>query len=124
MTLSSYKKGLWAEYFCIVYLFFCGYRVLARRYRTPLGEVDIIASKGKDLVFIEVKARGNIEKGSQAVSKTAMQRIENAAKTWLAKNAFRHFENMHFDVLVVTSFYKKPEWYKNAWQTEGFSGRI
>ncbi len=116
MSTSSYKKGLLAEYFCMLYLFFCGYRVLEHRYKTKLGEIDLIACRNKQLAFIEVKARDSKDKAAYSVQKKSMRRIENTAKSWLSNNSSREFEQISFDVLTVTSLYKKPKWYKNAWQ--------
>ena len=52
------RRGHVSEWIAAAYLFLKGYRILARRYRTKLGEIDIIARKGDLAVFIEVKAHG------------------------------------------------------------------
>ena len=115
MTISNYKKGLFAEYLAIIYLFFAGYRIIAHRYKTKFGEIDIIAQKGKDIIFVEVKTRQHIENAAEAVSKKSQKRIENAAKLWLSRSKY-NILNCRFDVFLVTSFLKKPVWHKNAWQ--------
>lgn len=112
---AHYKKGLWAAQFCKMALFFCGYRVLAHRYKTPVGEIDLIAKKGKTLIFIEVKARGSLQQGADAIQDKAKRRIENTAKLFLAKNTNIAYEDLRIDVMIVTSFLKPPIWYKNAW---------
>ena len=96
-------------------LFFCGYRVLAHRYKTPVGEIDLIAKKGKTLIFIEVKARDSLQQGADAIQNKAKRRIENTAKLFLAKNTNIVYEDLRIDVMIVTSFLKPPIWYKNAW---------
>jgi hypothetical protein len=53
----AYRFGHWAETLCVWWLRLGGYRVLARRYKTPVGEIDIVARRGAALAFIEVKAR-------------------------------------------------------------------
>ncbi len=49
-----------AETRCALGLRLRGYRVLARRYKVPVGEVDIVARRGRTLVFVEVKARATV----------------------------------------------------------------
>ncbi len=115
MNISSYKKGIWAEYLCILYLFLKGYKILAHRYKTKLGEIDIIAQKNEMVIFIEVKARADIKTAADAISSKSMKRIENTAKIWLAQTKY-NIVNCRFDVFLVTSLLKKPIWYKNAWQ--------
>ena len=61
--IKYYKFGLIAEYISIIILFFKGYKILENRYKTKLGEVDIIASKASHIVFVEVKS-GNAKMNS------------------------------------------------------------
>jgi putative endonuclease len=51
------SRGRWAERWVALLLLFIGYRCLAKRYRTPVGEIDLIASRGETLVMVEVKYR-------------------------------------------------------------------
>ena len=55
--MNSYKYGIFAEYVVAVYLILKGYRILEKRYKTKVGEIDILAVKGRDLIAFEVKAR-------------------------------------------------------------------
>ena len=50
---NSYYKGILTEYIAIIYLFFHGYTILKRRYKTKFGEVDIIASKNKAIIGVK-----------------------------------------------------------------------
>jgi hypothetical protein len=54
---SAYRRGHFAEFAAAALLCLKGYRLLARRYRTPLGEIDLIAKRGRLVAFVEVKAR-------------------------------------------------------------------
>lgn len=112
---ASYKKGLWAEYYCLFFLFLCGYRVLKHRYKTHLGEIDLIAIHKNTVVFLEIKARKAVEDGLYAVHPTAQKRIRNAAQSFLSQHPHYAEKDMRFDVMVVTKFYRCPLWQKNAW---------
>ena len=68
---AGYARGLVAEGIAAWLLRLKGYRVLATRYRTPLGEIDIVARRGKVLAFVEVKARPTVEALAIDVYKTA-----------------------------------------------------
>jgi len=114
---DGWRKGYFAEEFCRIYLFLHGYKILAHRYKTPLGEIDLIARRGKQIAFIEVKARKTKQDGSEAVQEKSMRRISNAAKIFLSTHPHVSDCDLRFDVMVVTSFWKRPDWYRNAWQT-------
>ena len=79
-----------------------GYAILATRYRTDLGEIDIVAQDGETLVFVEVRARASGEFGSAAESVTpAKQRqVTRVAVDYLARH---HITNrpLRFDVVAV-----------------------
>lgn len=102
--LNSYTKGLLAEIYAMGFLFLKGYRIRAWRYKTPVGEVDIIASHGKDLVFIEVKARKNIDTGLGAILPNGKKRITRAAGHFLSENPRFSENKMRFDVIVIAGF--------------------
>lgn len=81
----AYRRGHRAEHLAALALMLKGYRIAARRYKTPVGEVDLIARK-KDLVlFIEVKARSTEQASLDSVTPTAQRRIEAAGKWWVSK---------------------------------------
>ena len=64
----AWRWGQWAEALCIGTLMLRGYRILARRLRYPVGEIDIVARRGGTLAVIEVKARENLSDAAEAVS--------------------------------------------------------
>jgi putative endonuclease len=82
-------------------LFTKGYRVVARRFRTAVGEVDIIARRGNVLVFVEVKARERLDDAAEAVTDRQQRRIIAAAEAWLAANPDDVLRNIRFDVILV-----------------------
>lgn len=74
----AHSWGLAAETWAAVWLRLKGYRILARRARTPAGEIDLIARRGGVLVAVEVKARPSVEAALSAVSTRQRLRIARA----------------------------------------------
>lgn len=114
--IDRYKKGKRAEWFCAFLLFFKGYRVLKMRYKTPVGEVDLIASRGKTLIFFEVKARDSYQKGVEAITERAKKRITHAGDYFLMKNPKYTNFSIQFDVMVVSGI-SLPYHIRNAWSS-------
>jgi len=75
--------GLSAESRAAVFLIAKGFRILARRWRSPVGEIDIVARRRKLLVFVEVKARENLDDAAWSVTERQRARIVAAAEAWL-----------------------------------------
>jgi putative endonuclease len=95
------RRGHWSEYIAAAYLLLKGYRILAMRYRTRLGEVDIVARKGSVVAFVEVKARASEQAGLDAVSLQSRQRIRAASDLWLAKQEDSAHLSLRYDIVVV-----------------------
>lgn len=83
------KKGRRAEAIAALFLQVKGYRILARRARTPLGEIDLVAMKGTTLVFVEVKARATLDSALIALHPAALRRIEAASRVLAPRFAGR-----------------------------------
>ena len=79
-----------------------GYRIVARRWKTPLGEIDIVARRRRTLVFVEVKARGRSTDAAEAVTGRGKRRIIAAAELWLARKPEDAERDIRFDVMLVT----------------------
>lgn len=79
-----------------------GYIVLEYRFKTPFGEIDLIAQKSDAIIFVEVKARTKTSDLATALEAVNQSRIINAASLWLAKNPERANSDMRFDVIVLT----------------------
>ena len=86
-----------------------GYAILARRYRSRLGEIDIVARDGATLVFIEVKARAGDEFGGAAAAVTAwkQRRIALMAVDYVARHRLEN-RPCRFDVVTVDVAEGKP----------------
>lgn len=97
----AFRKGHRAEYIAALLLLAKGFRILARRYRTPLGEIDLIARRGDLVAIVEVKARGTLEEAMDAVGWAAMRRIEAAADLWLAQHPQHARLSLRFDLIAI-----------------------
>ena len=75
-----------------------GYRILAQRFRTPYGEIDIVARRRNLLAFIEVKARASLDEAAYAVTPRQQARIINAAQAWLQVWLTAHPEHADFEL--------------------------
>jgi putative endonuclease len=102
--IRAYRYGLRAETLCVWYLTLKGYRVLARRTRTPFGEIDLIARRRRTIVFIEVKARQNLDDGLFALHPMQQQRIINAGQAWLAKSPRYAQLDVRCDLMAVAGW--------------------
>jgi putative endonuclease len=98
---SAFRFGLSAEGRAAAFLVAKGYRILARRFRTPLGEIDIVARRRDVLVFVEVKARDNFDEAAEAIGRRQQNRIIGAAQMWLAAHPEDAMRDMRFDAILV-----------------------
>lgn len=100
----SYYFGLFAENIASLYLSFKFYKIIAKRFKTPFGEVDIIAKKGNQLVFIEVKARKDTGL-MDFISKHQQQRITKAAQYFLLKEKKYQSYSIRFDAVMINKYF-------------------
>ncbi len=97
----AYRLGLDAETLVAWMLRLRGFRILAVRYRTPVGEVDLVARRGRLLLFVEVKARRSLEAGADAVPPGARRRILAAADQFVARHPRLAGHHRRFDIALV-----------------------
>jgi putative endonuclease len=96
------RAGRGAEVLAALWLTLAGYRVLARRWRGPGGEIDLIARKGARAVFIEVKRRSGRVGLTEALLPAQRRRIEAAAGVWLTRFGARHgVAEVRYDLITV-----------------------
>jgi putative endonuclease len=113
-------RGRWAEGVAALFLRLKGYRILARRAKTPVGEIDLVAARAGVLAFVEVKARRRRDEGMWAVAPHQMRRITRAARYWLAGQPAFSGHDCRFDIIVVIS-YRMPLHLVDVFQDEGRS---
>ncbi len=95
------RRGRRSEWLAALWLMLKGYRILSLRYRTPAGEIDIIARKGSLVAFIEVKTRSSERAAVDAVSGMAHRRIRSAADIWLSRQRNPSALSLRFDIMAM-----------------------
>lgn len=117
--LEAERRGRLAETLCVWVLRLTGWRILARRMKakagTGLGEIDIVARRGRTVAFIEVKARGDHDAARESVTAAQRQRIARAAQVFAERNAACAECDMRFDVMSLGRGVW-PEHIADAWR--------
>ena len=111
---TSYSKGLFAEFLARNYLRLHGFRIVKSRSitgrHTNRAEIDIIARRGKLLLFVEVKNRPTVSTALDAVTYAQSLRLRRAGETYLAQT--RWDGNARFDIIAVCGL--RIHWIKNC----------
>lgn len=79
------RGGRRAEIVAAMWLRLKGWRILARRVRTPVGEVDLVARRGATLAFVEVKGRSSFTAAEQALDEWRLRRVSRAAEALIPR---------------------------------------
>lgn len=108
-----YRYGLAAEWLALLYLLAKAYRPLATRYKTPVGEIDLIVARGRTLIFVEVKARRTHADAAHAVHITNQSRVVRAAQYFLQRHPRYANHQVRFDVCLI-AWYRWPQHLANA----------
>jgi putative endonuclease len=114
---DAWRRGRLAETLCVWHLRLRGYRVLARGYRVPVGEIDIIARRRGVVAAIEVKARDTFDEAVTAVTPRQRRRIARAFAQFLAGRRHLAALTQRFDVMLVVP-YRLPRHLGNAWRLD------
>jgi putative endonuclease len=114
------RRGRWAESLCLWTLRLKGYRILARDYRVRVGEIDILARRGRVLAAVEVKARATETLAQEAVTPRQRRRILRAATHFLTGRPDLQHLTLRFDVMLVLPG-RLPRHLRDAWR-EGEAG--
>lgn len=123
----AWRRGWWAETLCTMALRLRGYRIMSRRQRTPVGEIDILARRGRILAVIEVKARDDFAAAAESVTDRQKRRLIRAAGWVVAGRPDLASLDMRFDVMlvaprrlprhVVDAWRADPEWLQSRGET-------
>lgn len=97
---KTYDKGLRSEKAAAFWLRLKGYRILNARYKTPVGEIDLIIQRNNVIAFVEVKARPTSGQALESITPMMRGRIERAASYYMAKHKVDDMA-LRFDVVVV-----------------------
>jgi putative endonuclease len=99
--LARYRRGRFSELVAAAALIARGYRILARRCRTPYGEIDLIAVRGRRLAFVEVKRRATRAEAEAALTQYQARRIARAADFWVSRNLRYRDHDRGLDAILV-----------------------
>ncbi|HEX7781668.1 MAG TPA: YraN family protein [Sphingobium sp.] len=111
--LQAEKRGRQAERICAWWLRLKGWKILARRVRTPLGEIDLIARRGAMIAFVEVKARATVAELDFAIDERRLSRVAAAAEI-LWPTYMQPGDDMRIDVMLLAPG-RPPRHLTNVW---------
>ncbi len=114
----AWRFGQVAETLCAWHLRLRGYHILARGFRVPVGEIDIVARRGRTLAMIEVKARDTFATAADALGPRQQRRIARAAAAFLKARPGCAGLDVRFDMMVVLPW-RLPVHLTDAWRSEG-----
>lgn len=115
--MSEEDLGRLAEAQAAWWLRLRGYRVLARRFRTPVGEIDLVTRRGRVLAFVEVKARPDLETALHALTPHQRRRIARAALWWLQRHPDHRDLDRRFDLVAIRPR-RLPMHLTGAWRAD------
>lgn len=98
---AAERYGQRAETAAALLMMLKGYRIIARRVRTPAGEIDLIAARRKRLAFVEVKLRKSAEDAAWSLTPRQQGRIARAAECWLARHPAYASHDVGLDVVLA-----------------------
>jgi len=99
--VAAFRLGLSAEKAAAMLLAAKGYRTIARRFKSPAGEIDLVVKRGRLIAFVEVKARKGLDEAAESVLIRQRRRIVAAAEAWLAAHPEHAGYDMRFDAVLV-----------------------
>ena len=111
----AYGWGRKAEGWAAWWLRLKGYRIVARNFRAPSGEIDLIIRRGQVLALVEIKARASLSEAAEALGVRQRQRIERAATIFLQLRPEFAGMDLRFD-LVLMAPGQRPRHIVDAWQ--------
>ncbi|MGH6735434.1 MAG: YraN family protein [Methyloceanibacter sp.] len=116
--VKAYRSGVFAETLAALLFRLKGYAIVARRYKTPVGEIDLVALKGRRLVFVEVKRRKTTGDAAWTLPAKQRRRIVRAAQYWLSSHPDFAGHDIAFDV-VLTAPLAWPRVIADAFPVDG-----
>jgi putative endonuclease len=99
--VKANRRGHRGEALAALSLRLKGWRIIAKRYRSPLGEIDLIARRGNLIAMVEVKARSSFRGAMDSVTPAAQKRIMGSADLWLSRQKDASKLSIRFDIIAV-----------------------
>ncbi len=117
---TNYATGHFAETIALWYLRLKGYHLVTRNFTvkrgTGAGEVDLIMTKGKTIVFFEVKKRRTYNLAAEAITIDNQMRVVRSSAVFLQKHPQYNTYQMRYDAILFSSFHFLPRHLMNAWR--------
>lgn len=110
---AAERRGRIGESIAALWLNLHGWRITARRTRTPVGEVDLIARRGRTTLFVEVKTRATRAERDVAIDEYRLSRVAAAAQMLVPRYA-RPGDDVRIDVILLAPW-ALPRHIRNAW---------
>ncbi|QPQ55267.1 YraN family protein [Allosphingosinicella flava] len=107
------RQGRRAESLAALWLRLKGWRVIARRVKTPVGEIDLVVRRGRMVAFVEVKARRSVDGAGLALDRHRLKRVAAAAEA-VAPRYVKPGQDMRIDALFVVPR-RLPRHLPNVW---------
>ena len=104
-----HQRGIMAEIIAACWLQLKAYQILHRRYKTPVGEIDLVARRGQTLVFVEVKSRHTHDAAAAALHMHNQKRIIRAAGYYLVAHPQFNGYTMRFDAMLLSGRLRPPK---------------
>ncbi|MBP5858761.1 YraN family protein [Marivibrio halodurans] len=111
------RRGRRSEALALWWLRLKGYRVLARRARTPVGEIDLIVRRGGLIAAVEVKARPDLASAAESLGPAQRRRVARAFAHWLTHRPALAALDQRFDLVLVVPG-RRPRHIPDAWRPE------
>jgi putative endonuclease len=111
------RRGRAAEFFCCWHLRLRGWHIVARDWRCPSGEIDILARRRGVLAVIEVKSRADLPTAASALLRRQRRRIARAAQAFLQSRPDLATLALRFDVMLVQRL-RLPRHWPGAWRSD------
>lgn len=111
---KALRRGNISEFCACLWLRLKGYKILNRRFKCKVGEIDCIASKRNTLIFVEVKHRKTVKDGLEAINHKQQLRIGRAAQYYLKRQKADDLK-IRFDAIVILPW-RLPHHIKDAWR--------
>jgi len=116
---AAERRGRRGEFLAVLLLLLKGYRILDRRVRTHVGEIDLVArSPWGILCFVEVKARASLREAQESLLPRQQVRIARAAELYLARRRSLRPKGVRFDTIMVFR-HRWPHHQRDAWRPDG-----
>ncbi|MCW0233950.1 MAG: YraN family protein [Ferrovibrio sp.] len=112
---DRHSRGRAGETRAVWWLRLQGYRILARNWRHPLGEIDILARRGRLVIAVEVKWRDSFAQAAEAVQAAQRHRIAQAAAVFLGQQADAATLSLRFDAMLLVPG-RWPRHIRDAWR--------